>query len=107
MRTKAISGTPAAVTLKPPAALGGMEDSPRGGYAAKKKGVYTASAALEASALQDLVDVLPDLVKAAAGVPLRFDLSVTLGDGQEVGKEAVEAMNKLLEEVNADLRLKA
>jgi len=97
----------AAVTLKPPAASGGMEDSSRGGYAAKKKGVYTASAALEASALQDLVEGLPDLVKAAAGLPLRFDLSVTLGDGQEVGKEAVEAINKLLEKVSADLRLKA
>jgi hypothetical protein len=66
-----------------------------------------ASAELEASALQDLVDVLPDLHKTAAGVSLRFNLLITLGDGQNVGKETVDTMNKLLEGVRADLHLKA
>jgi hypothetical protein len=95
----------AAVVLKPASAPEGMKESSRGGYAAKEKGVYTASAALEPSALQDLVDVLPDIVKAAAGVPLRFDVSVTLGSSQEIGKETIETINKLLEGVSAALSL--
>jgi hypothetical protein len=44
-----------------------------------------ATATLEPSALQDLVEVLPDLLKIAAGVPLQLRLAVTLGDGQEIG----------------------
>jgi len=71
----------------------------------KPKGAYTSSAALKASALQDLVDVLPDIIKVAAGVPLQFQLCVTLGDGQEIASETVAAINKLLEEVSSDLLL--
>ncbi|MBX6323511.1 MAG: hypothetical protein IRY94_16935, partial [Rhodospirillaceae bacterium] len=95
-----------AVALKQPAAPGGMAEPQPGGYVPKPKGVYTSSAALEPSALQDLVDVLPDVVKAAAGVPLQFQLAVTLGDGQEISTETVESINRLLEEVSSDLRLK-
>lgn len=96
-----------AVTLKQPAASGGIGEPLFGGYAPKPKGAYTSSAPLEPSALQDLVDVLPDVVKAAAGVPLQFQLSVTLGNGQEVGTETVESINRFLSEVSADLCLKA
>jgi hypothetical protein len=39
--------------------------------------------------------------------PLQFRLSVTLGDGQEVGTETIASVNKLLEEVSADLCLRA
>jgi hypothetical protein len=95
-----------AVILRQPAAPGEMAESQRGEYVPKPKGVYMSSATLEPSALQDLVDVLPDVVKAAAGVPLQFQLSVTLGDGQEIRTETVESINKLLEEVSSDLRLK-
>lgn len=91
------------VMLKQPAAPGGMAE-PIHTY--RPKGVYTSSAALEPSALQDFVDVLPDVIKAAAGVPLRFQLAVTLGDGQEIGAETVESINRLLVEVSPDLRLK-
>jgi hypothetical protein len=63
------------------------------------------SAALDASAFQDLVEVLPDLLKISAGIPLQFHLSVTLGDGQEVSPETVGSVNQLLEQVNTDLRL--
>ena len=51
--------------------------------------------------------MLPDVVKAAAGVPLQFQLHISLGDGQEVRSETIESINKLLEEVSSDLRLKA
>ena len=96
-----------AVELKQPAAPGGMAEPQPGGYVPKPKGVYMSSAALEPSSLQDLVDVLPDVVKAAAGVPLQFQVAVTLGDGQEISTETVESINRLLEEVSSDLRLKA
>lgn len=96
-----------AVMLKQPTASGGFAEPRGGGYAPKPIGTYASSAILEPPALQDLVDVLPDILTAAAGVPLQFRLSVTMGDGQEVGIETVDSINKLLEEVSSDLRLKA
>jgi hypothetical protein len=95
------------VALKQPAGGGALGEPQPGPFVPKPKGVYTGSAVLEPSALQDLVDVLPDVIKAAAGVPLQFHLSVTLGDGQEIGSETVESINKLLEEVSSDLRLRS
>jgi len=92
----------AAITLKPPT---GAEEPPPGGYAARPQGVYHAAAALEPSAFQDLVEVLPDLIKIAAGVPLKLSLSVTLGDGQEIAPATVDSVNELLEQVNVELRL--
>jgi hypothetical protein len=93
--------------LKQPAAESGVTQPQPAGYVSKPKGVYTCSAALEPSALQDLVDILPAIVKAAAGVQLRFQLHVSLGDGQPVGSETIISINKLLEEVSSDLRLRA
>ncbi|HET6378725.1 MAG TPA: DUF499 domain-containing protein [Methylocella sp.] len=95
-----------AVMLKQPSEPSGFSERQPVGYAPKPMGVYVSSAALEPSALQDLVDALPDIVTAAAGVPLQFRLSVTLGDGQEIGIETVESINKLLEQIDSDLRLK-
>ncbi len=95
-----------AVTLKQPVTQGGMGEPPPGAFVPKPKGVYSSSAVLEPSALQDLVDVLPDVIKAAAGVPLQFQLHISLGDGQKVGSEMINSINKLLEEVSSDLRLK-
>jgi hypothetical protein len=37
--------------------------------------------------------------------PLHFQLIVTLGDGQDVGMDTLETINKLLEDVSSDLRL--
>jgi hypothetical protein len=85
--------TASAVMLKQPTASGGKPEQPP---VSKPKGAYTSSAALEASALQDLVDVLPDIIKVAAGVPLQFQLSVTLGGGQDISSGTVTAINKLL-----------
>jgi hypothetical protein len=95
----------AAVIQKQPAAVG--EPTKPEDYVPRPQGVFHASASVEASAFQDLVDVLPILIKLAAGIPLRFRLSVTLGDGQAVGNETVVAVNKLLETVSTELRLRA
>ena len=55
----------------------------------------------------DLVDALPEIVKAAAGVPLEFRLDVTVGDsGKDVDSDTVESVEKLLREVSPDLRLR-
>ena len=61
---------------------------------------------MEPAAIQDLVDDLPKIIKAAAGIPLRFRLNVSLGDGHEIGAEKIETINKLLEKISPDLRLK-
>jgi hypothetical protein len=42
------------------------------------KGVRYAEAALEPLALQDFVEVLPDVLKAAAGVSLKFRLHIVI-----------------------------
>ena len=88
----------AAVTLKPPA-----DFEPKS--VSETKGAYTSSAVLDPAALQDLNDVLPELVKAAAGVPLEFRLEVTLGKDEDIAPDTMESINKLLKEVNPDLRL--
>ena len=100
-----------AVTLRQPAPApdgdraGIMDQWISHGYLSQPKGVYTSSSELRPSALQDLVDVLLEIVKAAAGIPLQFHLSVTLGDGREIGPDTVESINRLLEEVDSDIRL--
>ncbi len=96
----------AGIVLKQPT-QGDMGEPTPGPFVPKPKGVYASSASLEPSGLQDLVDVLPDVVKAAAGVPLRFQISISLGDGQEISLEAVERISKVLEQVSTELRLKA
>ena len=98
----------AAVTLRQPETPAGRNDPSPADKALERTGVYYSSADLEPSRLQDLVDVLPDILNltAPAGVPLQFKLSVTLGDGQEVASQTVQSLNKLLEEVSANLRLK-
>jgi hypothetical protein len=99
-----VAGAPS-VILKQPAASGAAEPKPAGGYVTRPAGVYHASAALEPSAFQDLAEALPDLLKITAGLPLKFSLSVTLGDGQEIEPATVDSVNQLLEQVNAELRL--
>ena len=73
---------------------------------AERPEAYTSSATLDPAALQDLVEVLPAVVKAAAGVPLAFRLDVTLGEEQAVDAETVAAVDALLQDVSRDLRLK-
>ena len=50
-------------------------------------GAHTGSAVLAPNESQDLVDALPDVVRAAAGVPLQFQVRITLGDGDDVPSE--------------------
>ena len=61
---------------------------------------------LEPSGLQDVVDVLPDIVKAATGVPLEFRLDVTPRDGKDLAPETVESVTELVKDISPDPRLK-
>ena len=92
------------VTLIQPAAV---REPIIGGNAPKQKGVYMSSADLQPAALQDLVDLLPDVVKAAAGVSLRFRLQVSLGDGEAISSDKLEELNRLLQSVNPEFSLGA
>lgn len=94
------------ITLKQPAATGSSVGVGVGGGAPKPKGAYTSSAALEPAALQDLVEALPDIVNAAAGISLRFQLQISLGGGESLASSKVEEINTLLGSVNPELRVK-
>jgi hypothetical protein len=97
----------AGIILRQPAQQGGLGEPKQPPFAAKPNGLYAASASIEPSALQDLVDALPNILKTAAGIPLRFQISITLGDGQPVPPETLDATNKLLAEVSKELRISA
>jgi hypothetical protein len=56
--------------------------------------------------LQDLVDALPEVLKAAAGIPLTFRVHISIADGPNLGPATIDAISKLLEEVSPDLRLR-
>lgn len=95
----------AAVTLsEPDVAASGFAD-PKDDAAWIPKGARTGGADLEPNELQDLMDALPDVITAAAGVPMRFHFRVTLGGGGDVPPESATSVNELLERINPKLRL--
>ena len=95
----------AAVTLIAPERGTGLDED-EGLIEGTPPGALVAAADLESHELQDLVEVLPDVVAKAAGVPLKLHLRITLGEGAEVPTEVRSSLNDLLEGVKADLRLK-
>ncbi|MCY4286579.1 MAG: DUF499 domain-containing protein [Thiotrichales bacterium] len=93
-----------AVRLKQPDARKDVSEQ-KGDYVRTPKGAHTGGAILEPNELQDLSDALPEVVKAAAGVPLQFHVRITLGDGSDVPSETVTSLNELLEGIKSDFRL--
>ena len=69
------------------------------------QGAYAATATLEPAKLQDLAEALPEILKATAGLPLAFTLSVALGDGKEIDQQQLAAISQLLKNVHPDLAL--
>ena len=94
-----------AVTLEVPDGATGAEDGETG-LEAKPLGTLMGATDLEPNELQDLMDVLPQVITASAGLPLRIHLRITLGDGEEVPSESVASLNEILEGVHPELRLK-
>jgi hypothetical protein len=81
---------------------------PGGPGAGEPSKVRTAAAQLEVNELQGLTEALPELVevRAKTNVPIAFRVEVAVGDGKQVpAKEAVEAVNKVLERIKAGFRL--
>jgi hypothetical protein len=95
----------ASLTLRRPAAPGVSEGRP-GESIPRRSGSYSSTAELGPEALQDLVEALPDILRGAAGLPLQFELTVTLGDGADVRPEVVATINELLQNITGDLVLK-
>ena len=67
-------------------------------------GVITAEAVLEANGIQDLAENVHDIVLAAVGNNLKFNLRIELGGETAPSSEVVNAINALLAEVSEDLR---
>ena len=100
-----VSGAGSVILVQPKAG-DGISDIPQVVYRTKPKGVLTSFADMEPSELQDMVDALPDLIKATAGSSLRFHITITLGDGEPLSPAMVDEVNTALEGVKSELRLK-
>lgn len=62
-------------------------------------------AALKPNQLQDLADVLPELIKVAAGHELTFRLALELKGKERPSDRLVAAVNKLLKDLDDELRV--
>ena len=70
--------------------------------------MLVASAILEPSQMQDLVDILPKLleVKNKFNAPISFHVRIEMGDGKALpATEAVKKVNGLLKEINDRMQL--
>ena len=70
-----------------------------------RQGTYRAVAIIEPMAVQELAEVLDDIISAAAGMRLTFELAVEVNDEKGVLPRKMEEINALLEKVNPRLRL--
>ena len=66
---------------------------------------HQAQAELTASELQDLVDALPEILKAGAGLDLRFVLRLELGDSGEPAEEQLAQLREALKRASDKLDL--
>ena len=61
--------------------------------------------ALKSSQLQDFVDVLPEILKATAGLEINFRMAVEIRGKERPSDNAVASINRLLESVDQRLRV--
>ena len=71
----------------------------------QRQGTYRTVAIIEPMAVQELAEVLDDIITAAAGMRLTFELAVEVNDEKGVLPRKMEEINALLEKVNPRLRL--
>lgn len=71
----------------------------------RKAGVKNASAELRTNELQDLVDSIADLTKAAAGHELKYYIRLELGGEKAAPPDVVEEVNKILTKALPKLKL--
>ncbi len=65
----------------------------------------SAEVALKPNQLQDFVDVLPDILKATAGLEMSFRMTVEVRGKERPPDKTVANINKLLETVDQSLRV--
>ncbi len=71
----------------------------------KTSSILVAEAALAVNELQDLSDVTADIMKAAVDAGIIFKIRIELGIKAVPSAEAVEQINKLLQDVSKHLKL--
>ena len=71
----------------------------------KPQGLLTAEAVLEADQVQDLSEQIPEIMKAAIGNDLKFNVRVELGGETAPDPQTLETINTLLSEVSDKLKL--
>lgn len=70
-----------------------------------KNTMLHATAKVDAPGLQTLDELLPEIIKLAAGADIEFSISIQL-DGEKVGAEKLSELRQKLREVNEGLELK-
>ena len=71
----------------------------------KPQGLLTAEAVLETDQVQELLEQIPEIMKAAIGNDLKFNVRVELGGETAPDSQTVETINTLLSEVSDKLKL--
>jgi hypothetical protein len=66
----------------------------------------SAETMLRPDQVQDIAELVPELIKAAAGYELAFGVRVVVKGKDSAPASVVERVNKLLEQVGADLQVK-
>ena len=84
------------VRLRVPAEAPPPPQPPRG---------HATEAELEPAELQDLVDGLSEIIKAGAGLNLRFILRLELGQGAQPSPDQLATLNEALRKVCSKLEL--
>ena len=67
-------------------------------------GKLVAEATLEAGGIQDLVELIPEILKARGDTSLIFKVLIELGGDEEPDKEVVESIGGLLKKVSEDFK---
>ena len=67
--------------------------------------MLVAEAELTPAQMQDLGEVLPDLMTAAAGCGLKFRVRIEVGSAKTPDGETVAKMNQVLSDVPGELKL--
>ena len=67
--------------------------------------MLVAEATLEGHGIQDLADLMPGILEAAAGDPIVFKVRIQFGGEVEPDQKKVDKINTLLSEASEELRL--
>ena len=96
-----LSGAQGVLLQTPAAKPGGVRD----GTDDYREGMLSAEATLEGYGIQDLAEIMPEILEAAAEDPIKFKVRIEFGDEKEPDWKKVEKINALLSEALEELRL--